>query len=89
VLASRTRIFIVLELVTGGELFDKIVSTGRFDEPTARAYFRQLICGARACRRQSAALHPALSLGKSCCRSRVLPPARRLPPRPQAGAAAA
>ena len=26
VLASRTKIFIVLELVTGGELFDKIVS---------------------------------------------------------------
>ena len=26
VLASRTKIFIVLELITGGELFDKIVS---------------------------------------------------------------
>mmetsp|Transcript_18578 Transcript_18578/g.59410 ORF Transcript_18578/g.59410 Transcript_18578/m.59410 type:complete len:336 (+) Transcript_18578:128-1135(+) len=52
VLASRTRIFIVLELVTGGELFDKIVSTGRFDEPTARAYFRQLICGVEYCHRQ-------------------------------------
>jgi len=52
VLASRTRIFIVLELVTGGELFDKIVSTGRFDEPTARAYFRQLICGVEYCHRR-------------------------------------
>jgi serine/threonine protein kinase len=29
VLASRTKIFIVLELITGGELFDKIVSAGR------------------------------------------------------------
>jgi serine/threonine protein kinase len=29
VLASRTKIFIVLELVTGGELFDKIVAEGR------------------------------------------------------------
>lgn len=29
VLASRTKIFIVLELITGGELFDKIVSEGR------------------------------------------------------------
>ena len=26
VLASRTKIFIVLELITGGELFDKIVT---------------------------------------------------------------
>ena len=26
VLASRTKIFIVLELITGGELFDKIVA---------------------------------------------------------------
>lgn len=30
VLASRTKIFIVLELITGGELFDKIVSEGRW-----------------------------------------------------------
>ena len=30
VLASRTKIFIVLELVTGGELFDRIVSASRF-----------------------------------------------------------
>lgn len=29
VLASRTKIFIVLELITGGELFDKIVAAGR------------------------------------------------------------
>ncbi|CAE7559523.1 CIPK8, partial [Symbiodinium microadriaticum] len=38
VLASRTKIFIVLELVTGGELFDKIVSEGRFSEEMARFY---------------------------------------------------
>ena len=29
VLASRTKIFIVLELVTGGELFDQIVKESR------------------------------------------------------------
>ena len=52
VLASRTRIFIVLELVTGGELFDKIVSSGRLDEATARTYFRQLVCGVEYCHRQ-------------------------------------
>ena len=45
VLASRTKIFIVIELVTGGELFDKIVAAGRLDEVQARFYFRQLVDG--------------------------------------------
>ena len=49
VLASRTKIFIVLELVTGGELFDKIVSEGRFKETMARKYFRQLVDGVQYC----------------------------------------
>jgi serine/threonine protein kinase len=49
VLASRTKIFIVLELITGGELFDKIVSEGRFDENNARFYFRQLVDGVEYC----------------------------------------
>lgn len=52
VLASRTKIFIVLELITGGELFDKIVAEGRFDENTARYYFRQLIKGVKYCHGQ-------------------------------------
>ena len=30
VMASKTKIYIVMELVTGGELFDKIVSAGPF-----------------------------------------------------------
>jgi len=38
-------ICIALELATGGELFDYVALTGRFDEPTARFYFRQLIDG--------------------------------------------
>lgn len=29
VLASKSKIFIVLELITGGELFDKLVTEGR------------------------------------------------------------
>jgi serine/threonine protein kinase len=32
--------YIVLELAAGGELFDFIVLSGRFDEPTARYYFK-------------------------------------------------
>lgn len=39
----------MLELVTGGELFDKIVREGRFDEKTARFYFRQLVRGVKYC----------------------------------------
>ena len=42
VLASKSKIFIVLEIVIGGELFDKIVQKGRLDEAEARFYFRQL-----------------------------------------------
>jgi hypothetical protein len=42
VLASRTKIFIVIELVTGGELFDRIVAAGRLEENQARFYFRQV-----------------------------------------------
>ncbi|KAL3620308.1 CBL-interacting serine/threonine-protein kinase 3 [Castilleja foliolosa] len=43
VMASKTKIFIVLEFVTGGELFDKIVNSGRMREDEARKYFQQLI----------------------------------------------
>ncbi|KAL7126977.1 hypothetical protein ABFS83_14G223400 [Erythranthe nasuta] len=43
VMASKTKIFIVLEFVTGGELFDKIVNNGRMKEDEARKYFQQLI----------------------------------------------
>lgn len=43
VMASKTKIYIVLEFVTGGELFDKIVHQGRLKEDEARRYFQQLI----------------------------------------------
>ncbi|XP_038894385.1 CBL-interacting serine/threonine-protein kinase 23-like isoform X2 [Benincasa hispida] len=43
VMASKSKIYIVLEFVTGGELFDKIVSRGRMKEDEARKYFQQLI----------------------------------------------
>ncbi|KAM0953961.1 putative protein kinase CAMK-CAMKL-CHK1 family [Dioscorea sansibarensis] len=43
VMGSKTKIFIVLEFVTGGELFDKIVNHGRMREEEARRYFHQLI----------------------------------------------
>ncbi|WVY92045.1 hypothetical protein V8G54_037559 [Vigna mungo] len=49
VLASRTKIYIILEFITGGELFDKIVSHGRLSEADCRRYFQQLIDGVDYC----------------------------------------
>ncbi|XP_068656303.1 CBL-interacting serine/threonine-protein kinase 8-like isoform X2 [Aristolochia californica] len=49
VLASRTKIYIILEYITGGELFDKIVHHGRLSEAEARRYFQQLIDGVDYC----------------------------------------
>jgi len=43
VMASKTKIYLVLEFVTGGELFDKIASCGHLREDEARKYFQQLI----------------------------------------------
>ncbi|XP_042402550.1 CBL-interacting protein kinase 32-like isoform X1 [Zingiber officinale] len=43
VMGSKSKIFIVLEFATGGELFDKIVNHGRMREDKARRYFQQLI----------------------------------------------
>ncbi|KAL0700222.1 hypothetical protein Bca4012_056344 [Brassica carinata] len=49
VMASKTKIYFVLELVTGGELFDKISSNGRLKEDEARKYFQQLINAVEYC----------------------------------------
>ncbi|CAL9105966.1 CBL-interacting protein kinase 32-like isoform X2 [Musa acuminata AAA Group] len=43
VMGSKSKIFIVLEYVTGGELFDKISNHGRMREDEARRYFQQLV----------------------------------------------
>ncbi|KAJ8766436.1 hypothetical protein K2173_022495 [Erythroxylum novogranatense] len=49
VLASKTRIYMVLEYVTGGELFDRIASKGRLPEAEGRKLFQQLIDGVSYC----------------------------------------
>ncbi len=49
VLYSPKRVFMVMELVKGGELFDSIVNSGRQDENTARKYFHQLIDAVHYC----------------------------------------
>ncbi|RZC53809.1 hypothetical protein C5167_012652 [Papaver somniferum] len=52
VLSSRTKIFIILEFVTGGELFDRIVHQGRISESESRQYFQQLIDAVDYCHRK-------------------------------------
>ncbi|KAL6657367.1 hypothetical protein ACP70R_005147 [Stipagrostis hirtigluma subsp. patula] len=48
VMATRTKIYFVLEHVKGGELFNK-VQRGRLKEDAARKYFQQLICAVDFC----------------------------------------
>lgn len=55
VLQTAKHIYIVLELVTGGELFDHIVAAKRFDENTGRKYFQQLINAIYYCHLQGIA----------------------------------
>jgi len=43
VLASKKKIYIVLEFVKGGELMDKILSNGKLEESEVRKHFQQLI----------------------------------------------
>ncbi|KAK4265166.1 hypothetical protein QN277_026252 [Acacia crassicarpa] len=49
VLASQTKIFIILEFVMGGELYDKIVQRGKLSENESRRYFQQLIDAVAHC----------------------------------------
>lgn len=49
VFATSAKIFIVLEFVGGGELFDKIANEGKLPEEKARFYFKQLVEGLEHC----------------------------------------
>ena len=42
-------LYIILELVEGGELFDKVVSLGQYDEATAKLLFYQIVCAVKVC----------------------------------------
>ncbi|WOL02084.1 CBL-interacting serine/threonine-protein kinase 12-like [Canna indica] len=48
VMATKTKIYFVMELVRGGELFAR-VAKGRLPEPAARRYFQQLISAVAFC----------------------------------------
>ncbi|KAI7753498.1 hypothetical protein M8C21_033236 [Ambrosia artemisiifolia] len=49
VLASKTKIYMILEYVNGGELFDTIASKGKLSESDGRKLFQQLIDGVSYC----------------------------------------
>lgn len=52
VLSSKTKLYIVMDLVRGGELFEQIERKGELDEKLARKYFQQLIDGIDYCHRR-------------------------------------
>jgi len=54
VLASRSRVFVVMEYARGGELFAK-VARGRLTEDHARCYFQQLVAAVGFCHRRGVA----------------------------------
>lgn len=51
VINTPTDIFMVMEYVSGGELFDHIVKNGKLNENEARKFFQQIISGVAYCHR--------------------------------------
>ncbi|XP_051132279.1 CBL-interacting serine/threonine-protein kinase 6-like [Andrographis paniculata] len=49
VMASKTKIYLAMEFLRGGELFERIHRRGRLGEEAARSYFRQLISAVDFC----------------------------------------
>ncbi|KAK8338467.1 hypothetical protein V6Z12_A09G253000 [Gossypium hirsutum] len=55
VMATKTKIYLVMELATGGELFGKLLNRGRLSEGTARRYFTQLVSALHFCHQNGVA----------------------------------
>ncbi|GET93157.1 serine/threonine protein kinase, putative [Leishmania tarentolae] len=51
VVKTKHDIVLVMEYVSGGELFDYVIRKGRLEEPTARALFQQLAAAVSYCHR--------------------------------------
>lgn len=52
VMSSKDKIFMVMELVTGGDLFDKVASEGPMREKEAKALFCQILSAVAYCHEQ-------------------------------------
>eukprot|EP00759_Apiculatamorpha_spiralis_P051223 PhF_6_TR5147/c0_g1_i1/m.7355 len=48
-------VLMVMELLTGGELFDRVVASSRLSEGTARGYFQQMVFGLTYCHKNGVA----------------------------------
>ncbi|XVF63000.1 hypothetical protein PTKIN_Ptkin09bG0054000 [Pterospermum kingtungense] len=55
VMATKTKIYLVMELASGGELFAKVLRRGRLAEPAARRYFSQLVSALNFCHQNGVA----------------------------------
>ncbi|XP_009774160.1 CBL-interacting serine/threonine-protein kinase 7-like [Nicotiana tabacum] len=49
VLATKTKIYLIMEIATGGDLYAKLNRRGRFSDSTARFYFHQLVSALHFC----------------------------------------
>eukprot|EP01001_Neometanema_parovale_P005922 NODE_2319_length_1450_cov_37.614921_g2203_i0.p1 GENE.NODE_2319_length_1450_cov_37.614921_g2203_i0~~NODE_2319_length_1450_cov_37.614921_g2203_i0.p1 ORF type:complete len:417 (+),score=68.54 NODE_2319_length_1450_cov_37.614921_g2203_i0:58-1251(+) len=52
---TSEKVFLILELVTGGDLFQRIKAAGKLPEDEARDLFQQLICGLHYCHKHGIA----------------------------------
>lgn len=50
-ISTPSEIFMVMEFVSGGELFEYIVKHGRLKPDEARSFFQQIISGVDYCHR--------------------------------------
>ncbi|KAK1379934.1 Non-specific serine/threonine protein kinase [Heracleum sosnowskyi] len=55
VMATKTKIYLVMELAKGGELFTKLLRRGRLSESTCRTYFQQLVSTVHFCHQNGVA----------------------------------
>ncbi|KAI3707531.1 hypothetical protein L6452_26146 [Arctium lappa] len=55
VLATKTKIYLVMELAAGGELFTQLSRRGRMKEPTARRFFQQIVSTLNFCHQNGVA----------------------------------
>ncbi|KAJ9154234.1 hypothetical protein P3X46_027590 [Hevea brasiliensis] len=55
VMATKTKIYLVVELALGGELFSKVLQRGKLKESTARRYFQQLVSALHFCHQNGVA----------------------------------
>jgi serine/threonine protein kinase len=49
ILTTETKIYMVMEYVEGGELFDYVTQCGALDEVSARRLFKQLVGAIKYC----------------------------------------